>query len=208
MAGRIVHWRFLMQSPSHAPHHCDARVEAFMVQARDCLADMSEADFAEHVASRTRLLLEKDKNMSGRASRLWSEVLTHTYDWRRKEKEVEALAALSKADVLAFYDAHIAADAAERRKFAVHVYGNTQLMPGEDACEGVVQAADADAAGDDGEKAAEEGGAEADGDAVAAAAAGEDAKPKKVYEAPAYVDAHLFDDPWTWKRSMDLYALS
>jgi secreted Zn-dependent insulinase-like peptidase len=61
---------FLIQSDSFDPIHMDQRIEAFLVDFRHKLVQMSEPDFAASVGALCQSFLEKNKNLSEESSRL------------------------------------------------------------------------------------------------------------------------------------------
>eukprot|EP00929_Paragymnodinium_shiwhaense_P114058 TRINITY_DN82380_c0_g1_i1.p1 TRINITY_DN82380_c0_g1~~TRINITY_DN82380_c0_g1_i1.p1 ORF type:complete len:1178 (-),score=331.73 TRINITY_DN82380_c0_g1_i1:149-3682(-) len=113
----------LVQGPRLPPAGLDDRIEAWLVQFRQELEDMEEEAFRTNVASVVQLKSERDKQLGQETGRHWSEIAKRTYRFGKLQKEIDTLSALSKADVIAFFDKYLAADAPHRRKLSSRVYG-------------------------------------------------------------------------------------
>lgn len=97
---------------------------------------MSQEEFERHKTALAVRRLEKPKQLSHRAVRYWSEIMTGECLFDRDEVEVEELARITKADVLAFFASHVFHHAPLRRKFAVHVLSNVPQEKAEPLAQG------------------------------------------------------------------------
>ena len=86
--------------------------------------DMSTEEFERHKTALAVRRQEKPKQLSHRAVRYWSEIMTGEYLFNRDEVEVEELMRITKPDLMAFFNSHVFHDAPLRRKISVHVLSN------------------------------------------------------------------------------------
>lgn len=114
----------IIQSTVADPDELDAHIEAFLAHFRkETLKALSVTEFDSYVESAIATKLEKDKRMSQRTRRFYSEVDGKTFLYDRREKEIAALRKVQKSDVVVLFDRYIAVDAPERRKIASMVFG-------------------------------------------------------------------------------------
>lgn len=112
--------RIIVQSDRH-PAYIEQRIEAFLIQFREIVENMSEQEFERHRESLATVRLEKPKKMSILSSRFWDEITSQQYHFNRAEVEVAYLRTITKADLMAFFDDHIKHGAPHRRKISVHI---------------------------------------------------------------------------------------
>jgi insulysin len=118
---------FLIQSDSFDPIHMDQRIEAFLVDFRHKLVQMSEPDFAANVGALCQSFLEKNKNLSEESSRYWHVITNQTYRFYRMSELAAAAQTVTKLDVLRFLDRHVLATSPYRRKLSVQVFGQNHI---------------------------------------------------------------------------------
>ena len=82
---------------------------------------MDNEEFNRHKQALSDKRLEKPKKLGSRSEKIWVEITTRRYNFKRDEIEVEALSELTCEEVLDFYDNYIALNAKDRRKFSTHV---------------------------------------------------------------------------------------
>jgi insulysin len=82
---------------------------------------MNNDDFEKHRQALADKRLEKPKKLSSRTEKFWSEITSQQFNFERDEVEVEELGKITRDDLLAFYDRHIAKESPERRKLCSHV---------------------------------------------------------------------------------------
>jgi insulysin len=133
--GKELYVRIIVQSNSRDAHFLDQRVEAFLLQYRETLAAMTPEELQTNVTAVTEQLREKPKNLDEEASRLWEEVDSGLYLFARKELLASYLqcgaggTGLELAEVLAFFDRHLAAGSPRRTKFCSEFYGQGHKYP-------------------------------------------------------------------------------
>jgi len=130
--------RFIVQSEVKDPAGLDECIEEFLVFLRSELVDIKDEDFGTNRQAVVDKLLEKPKNLNEETNRIWQEVQSGRYEFQHAKKQADAVRALVKADVIAFFDRFIAADAPLRRKFSAQTYGSPFPIPegGSDGADG------------------------------------------------------------------------
>ena len=112
----VASLRFIVQSTKVTPEGARARVEAFLAGFPAYVAALPAAAFAANVAAAATARAEADKALEQEAARLWAEVSgPGLVDFERASREVAALAALSQADMVAFFAESVAPGGARRR---------------------------------------------------------------------------------------------
>jgi insulysin len=123
--------RVIVQSTKD-PHYLDGRIEAFLVQFRAELAAFSAEKLRENVTAVRELQLERPKNHYDEFSDLYVEIEHGTFLFQRKRLLATALGRLQQERedkeeplrrLLAFFDRHVLAGSATRRKLSSHFYG-------------------------------------------------------------------------------------
>ena len=112
--------QIIVQSNRH-PKYVDQRIEAFLIQFRNLVEEMTEKEFESHKESLATLLLEKPKKLSVLTLKFWAEIVSQQYHFNRSEVEVSHLRTITKNDLLAFFDQFIKYGADHRRKLSVYV---------------------------------------------------------------------------------------
>jgi insulysin len=118
--------RFIIQGVMD-PEFLEGRLENFLHHFAGQLQEMNPEDFAEHVQSLITKKSEKDRNVDRHCERLMQELCSHTYVWDRKQREIEALAAISQQDLVSFFAQHLAVTSVTRRRICSHVVGRAAL---------------------------------------------------------------------------------
>lgn len=115
----------IVQSTVAGPDDLLARIDKFLIEVRkDVLEPMTEDKFQDYVRSRVTTKAEPDKKLSVRSWRFWRELVDGYKQYDRAEKEIEALGSISKADVVEFFDSHIAPGGSARRRVISQIFGN------------------------------------------------------------------------------------
>ena len=104
-----------------APRYLESRVEAFLVHMRGILESMSQEQFEEQKRGLERKFLEKLKKLSDESARFWTHISTGYLDFRRMERDAQALANITKDDVLTLFKQHLDPASTSRQKVSVHI---------------------------------------------------------------------------------------
>lgn len=111
-----------VQSANASVAHLVARANAFVLQFREHLDTLPAETVAAKAAVLVSRILESDKTPGDEASRLWGPILSGTLEYHASEATAAAVSQLTKADVLAVYDACIMPGGTLERRLAVGVY--------------------------------------------------------------------------------------
>ena len=125
----VVGFRVLVQSSEKDAAELDARIECVLGTVGGLLDAMGDDEFGNHKKALIDLKLEKDKKLRQESGRYWSEIPLGTYDFERSELDAEALKAITKADVRAFWDEHLAPGAPRRRRLSSQVFASRHALP-------------------------------------------------------------------------------
>jgi insulysin len=91
------------------------------------LASMPDEEFEQHRASLITHKSDRPKRLSSLANSHWDEIRSEQYNFDRDIVEIEALRQLTRAQLIDFFDRHIAFGGRSRRKLSVRVYANDHL---------------------------------------------------------------------------------
>ncbi len=95
---------FLIQSPKAGPVELNRRIDAFLVEFKETLVNMTAEKFAEYKAGLVKDLLTKDKNMNERTSHYWSEINDQAFDFNTSEKIAAEIKKLNQQQMIEFFD--------------------------------------------------------------------------------------------------------
>jgi secreted Zn-dependent insulinase-like peptidase len=117
----IKHLCIRVQSPATEPERLAAAAKEWLSSFRAELEGMPDADLDAHRAALCSRYLEPARSLADAAARCWRPVRSSRRDWRWRERKAAAAGALGRADLLAFYDAHL--DPARSAAMVVMVKG-------------------------------------------------------------------------------------
>ena len=101
-----VGFLFSIVSSKFDAHHVASRVYAFLA-AFDIERSIDEAAYANHVSSLVSRKREPFANLADEANAHWATMYDAEYDFGRSLREAEAVARISRAELAAFYNAHV-----------------------------------------------------------------------------------------------------
>lgn len=117
-----------VQSANASLTHLVTRTDAFLLKFREHLAGLSADAVAAKAAVLSSRILESDKTPGEEASRLWGPILSGTLEYHTSEATAAAVSQLSKADVIAFYDACVMPGGTLERRLAAGVYSTAPAV--------------------------------------------------------------------------------
>lgn len=131
-----VGYYVLIQS-ERSPDYLESRIENFLFRFKQDLADMSETDFEAHRNSVINERLEKLKNLNQESDRFWHHISSEFYHFDQVDDDVEHLRALTKEDMVTFFDNYIDPSSSLRAKISVHLEAqkSASIAPGDAAQE-------------------------------------------------------------------------
>jgi len=122
-------YKFAVQSNVAHPHVVRQRVLEFLESFHTYLQDLSTADVARTVQSMAQKWSEPEKQLVEQASRDWGEINSEHYFWERKEKVVQRLLSVTKAEVLALYEAYFMDQAPGTVRACLSVFSHSHRYP-------------------------------------------------------------------------------
>ncbi|RDW59715.1 LuxS metallohydrolase [Coleophoma cylindrospora] len=119
-AATTIGYRFIIQSEKTC-EYLESRIDAFLMQFGKTLEDMSESDFEGHKRSLITKRLEKLKNLDQESSRLWGYIDSEAFDFELVHHDAAHIQALTKSEMIDFYNHFIIPTSPARAKLAVHL---------------------------------------------------------------------------------------
>jgi insulysin len=95
----------LVQSPTAPVAKLEEAIERFLVEFDLQLQEMPEAEFESHRQAVLTGLREQPKSLAEQSSRFWGSIDSRDYDFSRRQKLIEAVALLSREDMVQTYTA-------------------------------------------------------------------------------------------------------
>jgi insulysin len=120
---RVKGLLIVVQGDAFDPIHMEGRIEAFLEAFRTKLVALSSNEFQENVESVYQNLTEKSKNLGEESTKYWNACLSQDYNFLRLNEIADHCKALTKIDILRFFDRYILASSPFRRKLSVQVFG-------------------------------------------------------------------------------------
>ncbi|SPO45716.1 related to STE23 - Metalloprotease involved in a-factor processing [Moesziomyces antarcticus] len=113
-------WRIILQSERDASY-LESRIDAFLDQFKATLDKMSESEFEGHRRSLIHRRLETVKNLYEESQRFWAHIFGGTYDFASRYADVEAIAKVTKQDVVDLFMKYIHPSSKTRSKLSVQL---------------------------------------------------------------------------------------
>ncbi|OAX85065.1 hypothetical protein ACJ72_00566 [Emergomyces africanus] len=120
-------YRVIIQS-ERTNQYLESRIEAFLARFAGTLDTMTDEEFEGHKRSLINKRLEKLKNLSSETARYWSHIGSEYFDFTQHEADAEAVAALTKADMVEFYRQYIDPQSPTRAKLSVHMNAQSEAQ--------------------------------------------------------------------------------
>lgn len=126
----VLGLQVLVQSTKADPLVLDDYIEEFLQSTlRAHIEGMSDEAFESNVQALTEKTLEADKTLYAEGSRWFKEISAGKFQFRRAGELARELRALSRSQLLVFFDAYVRSGAAERRKLTVGVCSAAHAEP-------------------------------------------------------------------------------
>ncbi|SPO02733.1 related to insulysin precursor (metalloendopeptidase) [Cephalotrichum gorgonifer] len=131
-------FRWLVQS-ERDPAYLESRVDAFIRTFGETLKEMGETEFESNKRSLVARLLKKLENLNSETNRHWGQISGEYYNFTASRQDAENVKALTKADILEFYQQKLHMSSPLRAKMVVQLFaqGNGKSKEKEGA-DGVV----------------------------------------------------------------------
>eukprot|EP01083_Nonionella_stella_P042516 114815_1 len=121
-------FRVLVQSNNYDPIRLNEKIEEFVAGVRKYLEEMDDEIFETNKASVCNNLLEKSKTIKEQNDKYWKEIKLWRYQFERESAVAHKIKALTKHDMLRFYDTVFAKESKQRCKLSVQCFGNQHKM--------------------------------------------------------------------------------
>jgi len=125
-----IAYRFIIQSEKN-PQYLEERIDSFLTGFAETLKNMSESDFEGHKRSLITKRLEKLKNLDQESNRLWSHIDYEYFDFELVHHDAAHIKALTKEDMIEFYNQFIIPSSPLRSKLAIHLVAQGSSLPEE-----------------------------------------------------------------------------
>lgn len=113
----------IVQGNRLPPAEVDQRIEEWLVSFRQEIESMTEEEFVSHAQGVIANISQKWQQLAQETAQRWVEIERGAYRFDRLQRQVAALATLSKADALHVFDNYLVTEAAERRKLSIRAVG-------------------------------------------------------------------------------------
>ena len=104
-----------------------ARIDRFLLEYREELANMSNETFTEHVVGLAKIKLQMHNSLDEESAALWYECTIDRYEWEVHRNEALCLREIILDDLLSCYDEYFHPGGAEkrneRRRITIQVIG-------------------------------------------------------------------------------------
>jgi secreted Zn-dependent insulinase-like peptidase len=117
----IMGMHFQVVTSSKNADETEVRLEKFIADFRQTIADMTPRDFLHHLVALAKQKLDMFNSLGEETNHYWSEIRDGRYLWDVEREEVICLRSISKEDVLKAYDDWLAPGSKTRRRLAVQV---------------------------------------------------------------------------------------
>lgn len=121
-------YRIIIQSERSAAY-LESRIEAFFDHFKGILEAMTAEEFEKHKSSLIAKKKEQVKNLVEESSRFWFHIHSGYYDFLQRDRDIDALASVSKEDVIALFMKHIHPSSPTRSKLSVHLQSQVKVKP-------------------------------------------------------------------------------
>ncbi|CAE7420757.1 IDE [Symbiodinium natans] len=121
----ICGFSVLVQGPREHPQKVDELIESWLEDFGEELEAMTDEDFQNNVEALVNERTQRYSRLLQEVTRHWAEILPRRYKFQRVVESTEALKAVKKEEVAAFFKEYLAKGAPSRRKLSIRVLGTT-----------------------------------------------------------------------------------
>ena len=114
-----------IQSKTHSGIAMEERIDKFLCEFLDVLRDMSDEEFSKNASALIEHKRAKVTTVSDQGERFWDALIHRDAAFDHREQDVAAIQATSKADVIAFFERHVAPGGVAVRKLVACVEKGT-----------------------------------------------------------------------------------
>mmetsp|Transcript_9358 Transcript_9358/g.14192 ORF Transcript_9358/g.14192 Transcript_9358/m.14192 type:complete len:178 (-) Transcript_9358:267-800(-) len=92
----VLGCKFVIQAPKHSAEYCVHQINEFLVSMGETVKALSDEDFETRKNSVKAEFDEKETNMYREADRLFGDIASHKYNFKRRAQQLAALASITK----------------------------------------------------------------------------------------------------------------
>jgi len=115
----------LVQSTALPPPELQQRVDGFLRLFRGTLVLLPEEELRSYTEAISAQLADVDNRLDQQATRLWNECAQRRYDFGRPWRNAARVRRLTKPQLLAFFDRHVADGSPTRRRLNTHIFAQS-----------------------------------------------------------------------------------
>ncbi|XP_020689577.1 nardilysin-like isoform X1 [Dendrobium catenatum] len=123
MTYRVLGFCFRVQSSNYNPCYLHQRIDNFVGGLPDILEKLDDESFENHKSGLIANKLEKDPSLLYETERYWTQIVDKRYQFDRPKLEAEELKAISKSDVINWYNTYLVSSSPKCRRLAIHIWG-------------------------------------------------------------------------------------
>ncbi|KAK8900794.1 hypothetical protein QC760_010558 [Botrytis cinerea] len=124
----IVAYAITIQSEK-TPQYLEERIDFFLIEYLETLKEMSDSEFEGHKKSSIAHRLGKLKNLDEESNRLWSYIESEEFDFELVHHDATHIEALTKEDMIQFYNQFILPSSPLRSKLSIHLIAQGTSFP-------------------------------------------------------------------------------
>uniref|UniRef100_A0A7S4MAX7 Coenzyme PQQ synthesis protein F-like C-terminal lobe domain-containing protein n=1 Tax=Prymnesium polylepis TaxID=72548 RepID=A0A7S4MAX7_9EUKA len=113
---------FFVQGTRQPPPEVERRIDAFLRLFRGTLLLLPDDELLQYRESIAAQFENVDTRLDLQAGRLWQECSIRRYDFQRPWSNAAKMRAVTREQLLAFFDAHVADGSPTRRRLSTHVF--------------------------------------------------------------------------------------
>lgn len=119
--GATSHGYHVIVQSERSPSYLEERINAFLVLVGESLKIMTQQEFESHKKSVINKRLEKIKNLDQESSRFFGHISSEYFHFLQVDSDVAHLRALTKSDMIEFFDRFIHPSSPTRAKVSIHM---------------------------------------------------------------------------------------
>nr|VFK79410.1 MAG: Secreted Zn-dependent peptidases, insulinase-like [Candidatus Kentron sp. SD] len=118
---------FLVQSPDTPPRDLENRIQRFLVNGTNTLANMREAEFARHKTALAARIMTLEESLGVRSDRYWEEIDREIDTFDSRERKADALRAITLPEIREIHQTKIIGK--NKRQLIIHAVGHRHKLP-------------------------------------------------------------------------------
>ena len=100
----VLHYNILVQSSKRGAEYLSQRVLAFVDSMKEKVSSITEEEFQKYIESVRVKVVQKDLSILQEGGRHWSQIVSHHYEFDRREVNLQELDKLKREDFVSLYE--------------------------------------------------------------------------------------------------------